>query len=328
MSSPTITPKLDHLRDVVLTGRAGTAMALVWNGTQWAVRRVFLADNYANTVIGDHSTVFSDETNHPAFELDVPGRLFKVFDEGSNLKIALDGVTGNVNLDGQLTAAVLEGVLSVDWLDGIISSANLPPVAITDVFTVASQAAMLALTAQRGDVAVRTDNGKTYILSTDFANNLADWKEIMAIGVVQSVNGLTGAITNVAFTNVPTTFSNTLTATQFIGERNRAGMTWRSSSALTVDTSPVWTSTVPYDATITDVVLKADVSTTSSVEVWVDGTKVSASDPATLSAATSSVKTSFTGWTLNVNKNSLIQVKLVSNNNATMLSCDVYYKHR
>jgi len=62
--------------------------------------------------------------------------------------------------------------------DSKIPSAQIPAIAITDVFPVASQAAMLALTAQRGDVAVRSDISKTFILSTDSPTVLADWLEI------------------------------------------------------------------------------------------------------------------------------------------------------
>lgn len=62
--------------------------------------------------------------------------------------------------------------------DSKIPSAQLPAIAITDVFSVASQAAMLALTAQRGDVAVRTDIPKSFILSTDDPTILANWIEL------------------------------------------------------------------------------------------------------------------------------------------------------
>lgn len=62
--------------------------------------------------------------------------------------------------------------------DSKIPSAQLPAIAITDVFPVASQVAMLALTAQRGDVAVRSDISKTFILSTDDPTILANWLEI------------------------------------------------------------------------------------------------------------------------------------------------------
>jgi hypothetical protein len=79
-------------------------------------------------------------------------------------------------------------------ISGQVSTAQIPPLAINDTFPVASQAAMLALTAQRGDMAIRSDNGRTYVLSTDSPSTLADWKEVMAAGQVQSVAGKTGVV--------------------------------------------------------------------------------------------------------------------------------------
>ncbi|AIZ01710.1 putative tail fiber protein [Arthrobacter phage vB_ArtM-ArV1] len=79
-------------------------------------------------------------------------------------------------------------------ISGTVPTAALPPLAINETFPVASQAAMLALTAQRGDMAIRSDNGRSYVLSTDSPGTLADWKEIMAAGQVQSVAGKTGVV--------------------------------------------------------------------------------------------------------------------------------------
>jgi hypothetical protein len=75
------------------------------------------------------------------------------------------------------------GYASLDG-SGLIPVGQLPALAITDVFPVASQAAMLALTAEKGDVAIRSDNGKSYILSTNSPGTLADWKEITFSGGV------------------------------------------------------------------------------------------------------------------------------------------------
>jgi hypothetical protein len=77
---------------------------------------------------------------------------------------------------------------------GLVPTTALPPLAINDVSVVANQAAMLALTAQRGDMAIRMDNGRTYVLSTDSPSTLADWKEVLAAGQVVSVNGQTGVV--------------------------------------------------------------------------------------------------------------------------------------
>ncbi len=77
---------------------------------------------------------------------------------------------------------------------GKLDTSILPSLAITETFVVNSQAAMLALTAQTGDVAIRTDLNKTFILSTNNPGTLADWKEMLTpTDAVLSVAGLTGA---------------------------------------------------------------------------------------------------------------------------------------
>ena len=95
---------------------------------------------------------------------------------------------------GKPTFAAVATSGSYADLTGTVPTSALPPLAITEVFVVASQAAMLALTAQRGDVAIRTDVSKTYILSTDSPSTLADWKEITSAGAVVSVAGKTGTV--------------------------------------------------------------------------------------------------------------------------------------
>lgn len=64
----------------------------------------------------------------------------------------------------------------------------LPPLAITDTFVVGSQAAMLALTAQRGDVAIRTDINQTFILQGDDPSILANWV-LLLVSPVHAIGG-------------------------------------------------------------------------------------------------------------------------------------------
>lgn len=80
-------------------------------------------------------------------------------------------------------------------VDGKLDAGQLPALAITDTFVVAGQAAMLALAAQRGDVAIRTDLNRSFILAGDDAGLAGNWKELLATGYVLSVNNLTGAVT-------------------------------------------------------------------------------------------------------------------------------------
>ena len=77
--------------------------------------------------------------------------------------------------------------------DGKLPTSQLPSLAITSTSVVGSQAAMLALSAEEGDVAIRTDNGKSYILAGD-PTVVGDWKEVTAGGAVTSVNGQSGNV--------------------------------------------------------------------------------------------------------------------------------------
>lgn len=80
--------------------------------------------------------------------------------------------------------------------DGKIPTSQLGAIAITDTFVVASQSAMLTLTVQTGDVAVRTDLNKSYILKGTDPTILGDWQELLTpTDTVMSVNGQTGAVT-------------------------------------------------------------------------------------------------------------------------------------
>jgi hypothetical protein len=101
---------------------------------------------------------------------------------------------------------------------GKLDAAVLPAIAITDTFVVATQAAMLALTCEVGDVAVRTDLQKSFILKTAGASTLANWQELLTpTSPVQSVAGKTGAVTlasaDVGLNNV----TNESKATMFAG---------------------------------------------------------------------------------------------------------------
>lgn len=86
-----------------------------------------------------------------------------------------------------------EGV--AELVGGLLPTSRLPALAINDTFTVNTQAAMLTLNAQRGDMAIRTDftPNRTYILTADAPATLANWVQV-SFGSVASVNGQTGVI--------------------------------------------------------------------------------------------------------------------------------------
>lgn len=113
------------------------------------------------------------------------------------------GTTGTTAMAGNKTFAFSE-------ITGTLGTNQLPPLAIGETFPVASQAAMLALTAQQGDVAIRSDISKSFILSTNNPGTLADWLELLTPGApVTSVAGKTGVVTlvkaDVGLSNVDNT---------------------------------------------------------------------------------------------------------------------------
>lgn len=80
--------------------------------------------------------------------------------------------------------------------DGKLISSQLPSITISDTFVTASQAAMLAVTAETGDVAVRTDLNKSFILKGTNPTVLGDWQELLTpTSAVTTVFARNGAVT-------------------------------------------------------------------------------------------------------------------------------------
>lgn len=79
--------------------------------------------------------------------------------------------------------------------NGKLVESIIPAVAITETYVVDSQSAMLALSAQVGDVAIRTDVSKSFILQSLPATTDANWKELLTPDCkVISVNGKQGVV--------------------------------------------------------------------------------------------------------------------------------------
>lgn len=108
--------------------------------------------------------------------------------------IALSKVTG-AGTAASKNVGTAEGEVPVLGAEGKLNEAVLPALAITDTFEVDSQAAMLELEAQKGDVAVRSDVNKSFILKQTPASTLANWVELRTpTDTVLSVNSKTGAV--------------------------------------------------------------------------------------------------------------------------------------
>lgn len=90
---------------------------------------------------------------------------------------------------------VASGYVPLDG-DTKIATTYLPALAITDTHVAANEAGQLALTVQKGDVCVRTDENKSYIALNSDNADMGDWQELLTpTDAVISVNTLTGAVT-------------------------------------------------------------------------------------------------------------------------------------
>jgi hypothetical protein len=84
----------------------------------------------------------------------------------------------------------------------------MQPNAVVTTVTAASQAAMLALTAQTDDFCVRTDVKKTFVLTGTDPTNLAHWQEVYTIDQANvAITG--GSISGVTMAATPATKSPT-----------------------------------------------------------------------------------------------------------------------
>ena len=79
-----------------------------------------------------------------------------------------------------LNTGVLSGNVPLIGAGDVLSSSILPALAITETYVVASEAAQLALTVQRGDVAVRSDLNETYISLNDVNADMGYWQELLS----------------------------------------------------------------------------------------------------------------------------------------------------
>ncbi|MCK6919695.1 hypothetical protein L8Q54_15625 [Enterobacter kobei] len=79
--------------------------------------------------------------------------------------------------DGSLFAKPLSDFATLDE-NGKIPVSQIPSIALTEPFVVSSQAEMLALDAQVGDIAKRTDLGYSFCLAASPASSLSNWIQL------------------------------------------------------------------------------------------------------------------------------------------------------
>lgn len=158
-----------------------------------------MADKKFKTGVNLQSTVkISSETAERALILDASGNLISSTVTDAELA-HVSGVTSAIQtqLGNKVETSTLGANSGVATLDagGKLSSGQIPAIAITSTFVVATEIAQLALTVQEGDVAVRSDENKSYIaLNADNAD-MGDWQVLLTpTDAVLSVNSQTGAV--------------------------------------------------------------------------------------------------------------------------------------
>lgn len=164
--------------DYKLSGVTGTAKAVATDDSR-------LTDS--RTPTGSAGGVLSGTYPNPTFAADMATQA-----ELDAHAAASDPHTGYQQESEKGSA---NGYASLDS-GGKVPSNQLPALALTDVFSVASQAAQLALTAEEGDVAIRSDLNKSYIHNGGVSGTMSDWSELLTpTDAVLSVAGRTGAVT-------------------------------------------------------------------------------------------------------------------------------------
>lgn len=79
--------------------------------------------------------------------------------------------------------------------DGKLNTSIIPSLALMDSYVVDSEEAMLALDCQKGDIAIRSDVVKTYILAGEDPTDINNWVQFLSPECnVQSVNGHVGVV--------------------------------------------------------------------------------------------------------------------------------------
>ena len=161
-----------------------------------------------------HTHVIADTTGlQSALDGKAPTSHTHVIGDVTGLQDALDGKASTSHTHAQSDVTGLTSALAAkaDLVDGMVPTAQIPAIAITEFLgSVANEAAMLALTGQRGDWCNRSDVSKAFVLIAEPASTLGNWAAIdYPASPVLSVNGQTGTIvlgkSDVGLGNVPNT---------------------------------------------------------------------------------------------------------------------------
>ena len=214
---------------------AGTAITAADTGT---VTNTMLAGSIANSKLATDPLARANHTGTQlaatVSDFDTQVRTSKVTD--------LAAPTGSFSMNSQkitnlATATTSTDAINKDYVDskvganngiasldsaGKVPTSQLPAVAIAETYVVNSQAAMLALPSDVGEIAIRTDVSKSFILTASPASTLGNWQELLTSDAVTSVDGQTGNV-SLASTYVNVT-GDTMSGALAMGTNKITGM--------------------------------------------------------------------------------------------------------
>ena len=148
-----------------------------------------------NNVDITNDTISATDTTYQSSDFDI-----KDLADTTNLKSTWSGKQDSLWFTPENSANkwVASGYASLD-ANAKIPANQIPALAITETFVVANENQQLALTAEEWDVAIRTDESKTYIHNGGDSGTMADWTQLLfptgGGGTVTSIatgTGLTG----------------------------------------------------------------------------------------------------------------------------------------
>ena len=227
---------------IAATKIAGTAITAADTGT---VTNTMLAGSIANSKLATDPLARANHTGTQlaatVSDFDTQVRTSKVTD--------LAAPTGSFSMNSQkitnlATATTSTDAINKDYVDskigansgiasldssGKVPTSQLPAVAIAETYVVNSQAAMLALPSDVGEIAIRTDVSKSFILTASPASTLGNWQELLTSDAVTSVDGQTGNV-SLASTYVNVT-GDTMSGALAMGTNKITGLGTPTNSA-------------------------------------------------------------------------------------------------
>jgi hypothetical protein len=188
------THNTDNIRHITSTERSTwntvTNKVDVVTGKQLSTEDFTTTEKTKLSNVADYANNYVHPATHPST---IITGLSTVATSGSYNDLSSKPTLGTVV---SKNTGITNGTIPIIGADGKLDSSIMPSIVITDTFVVASQTAMLALTAEVGDVCVRTDLSKSFILRLSPASTLSNWQELLTpTDLVQSINGKTGVVT-------------------------------------------------------------------------------------------------------------------------------------